>query len=118
MGLLPVLQEVMPYMIALAQKLTEIIGALFGVEKAANAVSSSLGGADYSSISQATESENELGDAIEETDKKLKKSLPTGGRVIFLRYTRNSAAFFRKDCAKTFDNKESESLSHPSVRET
>lgn len=75
MGLLPVLQEVMPYMIALAQKLTEIIGALFGVEKAANAVSSSLGGADYSSISQATESENELGDAIEETDKKLKKSL-------------------------------------------
>ncbi len=50
MGLLPVLQEVMPYMIALAQKLTEIIGALFGVEKAANAVSSSLGGAAYSSI--------------------------------------------------------------------
>ena len=75
MGLLPVVQEVMPYMVAFAQKLTEIIGALFGVEKASQSLSNSLGGADYSSITQAAKSEVALGDAIEDTDKKLKKSL-------------------------------------------
>lgn len=75
MGLLPVVQEVMPYMVAFAEKLTEIIGGLFGVEKASSAVSSSLGGTDYSSITQAAKAETKLGDAIEDTDKKLKKSL-------------------------------------------
>jgi len=38
-------------------------------------LSNSLGGADYSSISQAAKDETKLGDAIEDTDKKLKKSL-------------------------------------------
>ena len=75
MGLLPVVQEVMPYLVAFAQKLSEIVGALFGVEKASQSLSNSLGGADYSSITQAAKSEVALGDAIEDTDKKLKKSL-------------------------------------------
>jgi hypothetical protein len=75
MGLLPVVQEVMPYLVAFAQKLADIVTGIFGVEKASQSLSGSLGGADYSSITQAAKSEVALGDAIEDTDKKLKKSL-------------------------------------------
>lgn len=75
MGLLPAVQEVMPYLVAFAQKLADIVTGIFGVEKASQSLSNSLGGADYSSISQAAKDETKLGDAIEDTDKKLKKSL-------------------------------------------
>ena len=75
-GLMPVIQELLPYLIAFAEKISEIVVGLFGIEEASSSIAAGLGSNyDTSGIDAATDSEKELSDAIKETDEALKKSL-------------------------------------------
>lgn len=74
-ALIPAVQAVLPYLVAMAQAVAEIVTGLFGLEVSANAASAAISGNSTDmakSISAATDAETALGDAVAETDKKIK----------------------------------------------
>lgn len=73
-ALIPVMQEILPYFVVLANKTAELIANLFGVERAATSIADNLTN-QKNSADTAIESEKELADAIDETTQKKKKAM-------------------------------------------